>query len=145
MDIRPMVAKGFDLWSPQIITGGMEGFGRGTVQLEYGWQLISVPVAKGYWDSDIHEHVHDNITIARFKNYILDQITDLYGNSVVEVANTFLGDNQFFYSYVVGVTPESSSHNWQLVYEDDGNFEISGAWINIIGSNAPYLISWGES
>lgn len=143
MDIRPIISR-YDLWSPQIVTGGMEGFGKGTLQLEYGWQLCAIPVQFGYWDSLTHTHVHDGVTVAKFKNYILDQITDLYGSNVVEVANTYLGDNQFFSSYVVGVTPESSPHNWQLVYEDSGNFEISGAWIKIIGPDAPYLISWGQ-
>jgi hypothetical protein len=82
--------------------------------------------------------------VAKFKNYVLDQITDLYGTGIVEVANTYPGDLQAFYSYVVGSTPESSPHNWQLVYDDGGNKEISGFWIKVIGPAAPYLISWGE-
>jgi len=144
MDIRPFVSRSFDLWSPKIITGGMEGFGRGAIQLEQGFQLISIPVQFGWWDSTIHKHVHDGVTIAKFKNYVLDQIIDLYGLHVVEVANTYTGDQQAFYSYVVGVTPESSPHNFKLVYNDNDNFEISGFWINIIGDDTPYLISWGE-
>jgi hypothetical protein len=74
----------------------------------------------------------------------LDQITDLYGAGVVEVANTYTGDAQAFYSYVVGVTPESSFHNFQLTYDDGIHREISGFWIKIIGAGAPYVITWGE-
>lgn len=144
MEIRTLVTKGFDLWSPKIVSGGMEGFGKGTIQLEQGWQLVSVPVLFGYWSSVSHEHIHDGTTVAKFKNYILDQITDLYGAGVVEVANTYTGDQQIFYSYVVGVTPESSPNNFRLVYNDNENYEISGFWINVIGPSAPYIISWGE-
>jgi hypothetical protein len=143
MDIRPLVSRGFDLWSPQIITGGVEGFGSGTIQIEYGWQLISIPVQYGYWDTNTHSLVHDDITVARFKNYVLDQIIDLYGSGTVEVANTYTGDQQAFFSYVVGSTPESSPHNFRLVYEDEGNFEISGFWIKSVNVN-PMIIGWGE-
>ncbi len=144
MDIRPLISKGFDLWSPRIVSGGMEGFGKGTIQLEKGWQLISIPVRFGWWDSISHSHIHDNITVAKFKNYVLDQIEDLYGSNVVEVANCYTGDAQQFYSYVVGSTPDTSIHNFQLVYDDNNNFEIVGFWINIIG-NGSYIISWGEN
>ena len=89
--------------------------------------------------------MHDDVTIAKFKNYVLDQITDLYGADIVEVANTYLGDNQFFWNYAVGSTPPGSPHNFQLVYNDSGYPEISGLWIKIIGLAAPYLITWGET
>jgi len=141
MDIRPLVSRGFDLWSPQVVMGG---FGSGTIQLEYGWQLCAIPVQFGYWDSNTHKLIHDDVTVARFKNYVLDQTDDLYGMGVIEVANTYLGDNQFFYSYIVGVTPESSEHNFQFIYKDSGSFEISGIWVKVIGNNAPYIISWGK-
>jgi hypothetical protein len=103
----------------------------------------------GYWDSTAHEHVHDDSTVAKFENYILEQIDDLYATAsgvetIVEVANTYLGDNQFFWSYVAGSTPTSSPHNFQMVYQDGTNQEISGFWIKIIGPAAPYNITWGE-
>jgi len=145
MDIRPLVSKGFDMWSPTVITGDIAGFGSGTIQLEYGWQLVAAPVQFGYWNSIIHKHIHDGITEAKFKNYILDQIEDLYGTDKIEVANTYTGDNQFFYSFIVGVTPENYPHNWNLIYSDSGSFEISGFWINVVGIDGPYTISWGES
>jgi len=115
----------------------------GRIQIENGWQLVSVPIENGYWDAGSHVHVHDDITTAKFKNYVLDQIEDLYGTGRIEVANTYTGDNQFFYSYVVGSTPESSPHNFQMVYDDSGYAEISGWWIKSTYSGT-MLISWGE-
>lgn len=142
MNIKYLSSLGYDLWPCDATTSGIGGYG--TIQLEYGWQLIAVPIQYGYWDATAHEHVHDDVTIAKFKNYVLDQITDLYGAGIVEVANTYLGDNQFFWNYVVGSTPEGSPHNFRLVYNDSGHLEISGFWIKIVGLSAPYLITWGE-
>ena len=143
MDIRVVSSNGYNLWYEECTTSS-GGMGSGTIQLETGWQLSAVPVEHGFWCSSTHQHVHDGITIAKFKNYILDQITDLYGTGIVEVANTYTGDQQAFYSYVVGSTPESSPHNFQLIYNDSGNLEISGFWIKVIGNSGPYSISWGE-
>jgi hypothetical protein len=128
--------------------------GSGYIQLEFGWQLIAIPVIHGYWDDTTHAHVHDDVTVAKFENYVLDQIEDLYTNvsgttvsgveEIVEVANTYTGDEQAFFSYVVGSTPTGSPHNFQLVYDDVGYNEISGFWIKIINAGAPYNITWGE-
>lgn len=143
MDIRPLVSRGYDLWSPQIVTGGMEGFGRGTIQIETGWQLISIPVQHGYWDKVTHKLIHDDATVAKFENYVLDQIEDLYGAGTVEVANTYPGDAQMYLSYVVGSTPSSSPNNFQLIYQDGTSYEISGFWIKSLNPT-PMLIEWGE-
>lgn len=143
MDIRPLVTRGWDLWSPTIITGEEVGFGSGTIQIEQGWQLIAIPVQYGYWNSITHSLVHDGVTVARFKNYVLDQIEDLYGSGTVEVANTYTGDSQIYYSYVVGSTPESSPNNFQLIYQDGASFEISGFWIKSLNAT-PMTIGWGE-
>jgi len=123
--------------------------GYGSIQLEFGWQLIAIPIDYGYWDSITHAHVHNDVTRAKAENYVMDQIEDLYATvsgieTIVEVANTYTGDQQAFFSYVVGSTPTSSPHNFQMVYSDGANQEISGFWIKIIGPNAPYLITWGE-
>ena len=142
MDVRYLAWAGYQLAPCDTTSSGIGGYG--SIELEEGWQLIAVPIQHGYWDSVEHKHVHDGVTKAKFKNYILDQITDIYGNGVVEVANTYLGDNQFFWSYVVGSTPETSPHNFQMVYEDGPNLEISGFWIKIIGPASPYIITWGE-
>ena len=142
MDVRYQAWAGYQLAPCGTTSSGIGGYG--SIELEEGWQLIAVPIRYGYWDSIKHEHVHDDTTVARFKNYILDQITDVYGNNIVEVANTYPGDLQAFLSYVVGSTPETSPHNFQMVYEDGSNLEISGFWIKIIGPNSPYIITWGE-
>lgn len=115
----------------------------GFIQIEEGWQMIAIPIEYGYWDSATHQHVHDEVTVAKFKNYVLDQIEDIYGNGMVEVANTYTGDNQAFYSYVVGSTPESSPHNFNMVYTDGLYKEISGFWIKSTSSGI-MNISWGE-
>jgi hypothetical protein len=141
MDPRQLVTSGYNLWPCDVTVSGIGGYG--VIELEPNWQLISCPIVYGYWDSTTHEHVHDDTTVAKFKNYILDQIEDLYGTGKVEVANTYTGDQQAFYSYVVGSTPESSSHNFNLVYNDEGNYEISGFWIKMTTTSG-ISITWGE-
>jgi hypothetical protein len=140
MEIRTISSAGYNLWADICEEGG--GVGSGSIELELGWQLCAIPIQYGYWDSSSHQHVHDDITVAKFKNYILDQIEDLYGVGKVEVANTYVGDVGAFYSYVVGSTPESSIHNWQLTYDDGSYQEISGFWIKTTVSGM--IISWGE-
>jgi len=147
MDIRYIATKGYDFYPCEEITSS--GIGSGSIELEYGWQLIAIPVEFGYWNSTTHQHVHDDVTQAKVENYVIDQIEDLYVTAsgietIVEVANTYTGDNQAFYSYVVGSTPTSSPHNFKLIYDDGLHREISGFWIKIIGIAAPYLITWGE-
>jgi len=142
MDVRYIGWAGYELKVCDATTSGIGGYG--SIQLEYGWQMIAIPIVDGYWSSVDHKHIHDENTTAKFKNYVLDQITDLYGSGVVEVANTYLGDNQFFWNYVPGSTPTSSPHNFQMVYDDGISKEISGFWIKIIGPAAPYTITWGE-
>lgn len=147
MNMSYIAWAGYDLAECDVTSSGIGG--DGSIQLEFGWQLIAIPVVYGYWDDTAHEHVHDDVTVAKFENYVLDQIDDLYATvsgieTIVEVANTYTGDQQAFWSYVVGSTPTSSPHNFQLVYDDSGYNEISGFWIKIIGPSAPYLITWGE-
>lgn len=142
MDLRFVASAGYQLWGTTTASGTCSNFG--SIQLEPGWQLISVPVGYGYWDSSSHQHVHDDVTVAKFKNYVLDQIEDLYGTGLVEVANTYLGDNQFFWSYVVGSTPDGSPHNFQLIYDDGPYREISGFWIKMTTTSG-IIINWGEA
>jgi hypothetical protein len=146
-DIRFIAWAGYDFKGCPPAPTASGGIGSGTIELEYGWQLVAIPVEYGYWDSTAHQPVHDGATIARIKNYVMDQIEDIYATAasgIVEVANTYTGDNQFFWNYVVGNTPDGSQHNFQLVYNDGSNQEISGFWIKIIGPAAPYTIEWGE-
>jgi hypothetical protein len=124
-------------------TSGVGTIG-GTIELEPGWQLITTPVEFGYWDITSHRHIHDVSTLARFENYIMVQIDDLYGPGNIEVANTFTGDSQSYYSYIPGSTPSNSPHNFFMVYNDGSNKEYTGYWIKSVNINN-MIISWGES
>lgn len=140
MDIRPTVAR-YDLWSQEIESEECDN--NGSIQLEANaWSLIAVPINQGWWNSSTHMHVHDTTT-AKIKNYVIDQIDDLYGTGKILVANAYLGDNQYFYSYVPGVTPESSVHNFQLIYTDGIHNEITGFWIYSQHSS-DIEITWGD-
>jgi len=140
MDIRFISWNGYQLAPCDSTTSGIGGYG--SIQLEPGWQLISIPIQHGYWDGTAHEHVHDESTVAKFENYVMDQIDDLYGGGV-EVANTYPGDLQAFLSYVSGSTPPTSPHNFQLVYADGPHLEISGFWIKMTTASG-VVITWGE-
>jgi len=146
MDVRFQAWAGYQL-APSILTviSGTEGdcVGNGTIEIEPGWQLIATPIKYGYWDDTLHVHIHDGTTQAKFKNYILDQINDLYGPDNIEVANTYTGDQQAFYSYVVGSTPEGSPHNFNMIYADGTSQEVSGFWVKSLSASA-FTISWGE-
>lgn len=141
MDIRFLAWNGYQLSPCDSTVSGIGGYG--SIQLEPGWQLISIPIQYGYWDEVSHEHVHDDSTQAKFENYVMHQIDDLYGSGAVEVANTYPGDVQAFYSYVAGSTPSSSPHNFQLVYADGPHQEISGFWIKMTTTSG-IVITWGE-
>ena len=84
--------------------------------------------------------------LANIQNYILDQIEDLYNvkaSDYISIANTYTGDNQFFYNYIPGVTNPLSTNNFNFVYNDGYNEEYVGFWIKSI-SDIPFTIKWGE-
>jgi len=139
MEIRTISSAGYNLWTDICEEGGV---GSGSIELELGWQLCAIPVQYGYWDSSSHQHVHDDVTVAKCKNYIIDQIEDLYGTGKIERASTYTGDEQAFFNYNPGSTPEASPHNWQLTYDDGIHKEISGFWIKTLTSGI--VITWGE-
>jgi hypothetical protein len=119
----------------------------GEIQIESDrWQLITVPVIYGYWDTSNHVLVHDGVTIARVKNYVLDQIEDIMGNPVqsyIKVVNTYIGDNNYFYNYIPGVTNPLSTHNFPLAYLDGDRVEYVAFWIKSIHTS-DIIIKWGE-
>ena len=144
VDIRYISSAGHQLWGGVCDTVASGIGGSGSIQLEPGWQLIAIPVEYGYWDDTAHEHVHDDVTRAKFENYVMDQIDDLYPTlSGVDIAKAYLGDNQFFWNYVPNSTPPDSPHNFQLVYDDGIHREISGFWINMTTTSG-IIITWGE-
>lgn len=110
------------------------------------WQMITIPIRYGYWDKTTHDHVHDDTTIATVKNYIIDQIEDVYGvpaNTMIEVINTYVGDVHKMYNYVCGITIDSSEHNFPLAYMDSGKVEYAAIWVKSIHPT-PFNIKWGE-
>jgi len=130
-----LVTHGFVIPSPNDVLL------KGTIELEKGWQLCAIPIKFGRWSINQHKHIHDN-TIAKFKNYVMDQIDDLYGTGKILVANTFTGDNQYFYNFVPNLTSENSVNNFNLVYNDNSSYEVMGFWIKSL-SPTPLIISWG--
>ena len=116
------------------------------IEIEKGWQLLSIPIKNGYFDKDKKVLVHKTEVLANIQNYILDQIESVYGiqaSEYISIANTYTGDNQFFYNYIPGVTNPLSTNNFNFVYDDNGNEEYVGFWIKSI-SETPFKIKWGE-
>lgn len=119
----------------------------GEIELEPNrWQMIAVPVMFGYWDSTNSQLVHDGLTVATIKNYVLDQIADTMGGvaeTYIESAHTYIGDNNFYYNYLPGVTNSLSVHNFPLAYLDGDRVEYVGFWIKSIHTDN-IIIRWGE-
>lgn len=122
----------------------------GSIQIEPNrWQLVSIPVKYGYFDKNIGKIVNDGVTRAKIKEYVIDQVEYKYGppEQFIEVCNAYIGDKNYFYSFVVGFTNPASEHNFPLIYLDyDSNDnitreEITGFWIKSI-SNQPIIIEW---
>ena len=110
------------------------------------WQMITVPVMYGYWDDVYHQLIHDGITVATVKNYILDQIADIMGSpaeNYVFSVHTYIGDNNFFYNYFPGITNPLSVNNFPLAYLDEDRVEYVAFWLKSIHSSQ-ILIKWGE-
>jgi len=109
------------------------------------WQMISIPIRYGFWDTTTHDLVHDDVTIATIKNYVADQIEDVYGvpaSTMIEVFNTYIGDIHKMYNYVPNITIENSEHNFPLAYIDDGRVEYVGMWVKSIHPTT-FTIKWG--
>lgn len=117
----------------------------GSIEIEPNrWQMISIPIQYGYWDTSTHKHVH-NSYIAKIKNYVIDQIEDVYGvpsETMVEVINTYVGDNHKMWNYVCGTTIDQSEHNFPLAYIDGDNIEYCGLWVKSIHPET-FTITWG--
>lgn len=129
------------------ITTSGTSCGSGIIEVEPNrWQLVSIPIKYGYWDSNLHKHIHDDVTIARIKNYVVDQIEDVYGvdaNTMVEVFNTYFGDVNKYYNFIPNVTDPLSIHNFELGYQDTNDTEYTGFWIKSVYDSV-FLITWGE-
>ncbi len=146
MEIRTLVSAGYNLWEGDCVT--TSGIGGGYLDIEPGFQMISVPITYGYWDSTTHQHVHDDITIATIYNYIIQQMEDIYsvdGDTMIEVFNTLVGSQGNYWNFVPGVTDPASSHNFQLSYYDSGagGYEYTGFFVKSIHP-VSFTIQWGD-
>ena len=120
--------------------------GKGVIEIEKGWQILAVPIKFGYYDKVLHKLIHETDIKANIQNYILDQIEDKYkikSSDCIAIANTYTGDNQFFFNYIPGVTNPLSSNNFNFIYTDGINEEYIGFWIKSV-SDTPFKIIWGE-
>ncbi len=124
----------------------------GQIEIEPNiWQLIAIPIEFGYYNIPTSSLIHDSITQAKIKNYVLDQLEDKYCppatdiSDLIEVANAYFGDNNFFYNFVPTITPTSSVHNFPLTYTDNttGTYkEVTGFWIKSVHTANMY-VDWG--
>jgi len=149
-NIKYLASAGYDLWSePCIVSGTIcSGIGGGYIDIEPGFQMISVPITHGWWSSTAHEHVHDDTTVANVYNYIIQQIEDIYGvdgDTMIEVFNTLIGGQGNYWNFVPGVTNPASPHNFQLAYSDPGagSYEYTGFFVKSIHSTS-FIIQWGD-
>ena len=137
-----LATKGIICGATDIVCDSTSAIIFGEIQLEPNrWQLISLPVQFGYWDSSSHIIVNDGVTVAKVKNYIVAQIEDKYvggGESIgdyVEVINTYVGDINAFWTWnSASPPPDSSPNNFPLVYIDGTRKEIAGIWLKSVTS-----------
>ncbi len=121
----------------------------GEIEIEPNrWQLIAIPCQYGFWRSTEHKIVNDGSTISKVKNYIISQIEDKYvggGESIgdyVEIVNTYFGDDNAFRTWnETSPPPDSSPHNFPLVYVDGARKEVAGIWVKSVAS-IPLILEW---
>lgn len=124
--------------------------GKGSIEVEANeWQLCAIPVTTGIWENGIFS----SITIrSTFANYVVSQLESKYNTNIgnlIELANTKVGDNSYFYNYIPNITPDDSDQNFFLTYIDDDNdsndnlikYEVTGFWIKSI-ADFPLIIDW---
>jgi hypothetical protein len=149
VDIRFISSAGYDLFcTPCTESGTCSGIAGGYVEVEPGFQMVSLPVTHGWWNSTTHEHVHDGSTVANVYNYVVQQIEDVYGvnaNTMIEVFNTLIGGQGNYWNFVPLVTNPASPHNFQLAYFDVGVgvYEYTGFFIKSIHPTN-FTIQWGD-
>jgi hypothetical protein len=112
--------------------GGGGGPSSGSVRLQRGvWQIIAIPV------SGVNVNSYFLTTLATQEG---ENIEDL-----VEVVNTYRGDLDRFLSFIPSVTNPASENNFPLMYNDQGNLEVTGFWIkmkNYTHTTNDLIFSW---
>ena len=139
----PLVTKGMIV--PPVSTSTIAT--SGSIEIEPNrWQMISIPVKFGYFDTIDEEIKVSGSVRSTIYNYVVTQLETLYSDSIenlVEVINTYVGDNDYFYNYVPGFTPVASEHNFPLTYIDGSRDEITPFWIKSkVGFNM--VINWSS-
>jgi hypothetical protein len=126
-------------------TGTMSG----TINIQPGWQLVTIPTIRGYFDIAQGKIIKDKAVHATVKNYLIDQLAYKLNvpveqmNQYIEVCIAYRG-GELSQNFVVGVTPASSVNNFRLAYIDEENNkkEFTAFWVkNISGMTLPE-ISW---
>lgn len=104
----------------------------GTIRLQRGkWQLISIPLEGKF----VKEYLIDRLALQEAQD----------ASDLIEVVNTYRGTEDKFFSYVVGVTADTSEGNFPLVYDDNGSKEIAGVWVKMkdyTHTTEDLLLSW---
>jgi len=114
---------------------GSDGVGgSGKILLQRGqWQMIAMPVA----DKKVAEYLCDRLA---------DQ-EDVADSDLIEVVNTFRGGDGKFLSYLPGITSKDSVNNFTLIYNDNGDDEISAMWVKTKEwehTEDDIELSWGD-
>jgi len=134
----PLVTKG-------MISPRKGGLLEGEIEIEPDrWQLISLPVKYGYYNIIDNEIKRSKTVRATIYNYVVTQLETVYSDDIenlIGVVNTYIGDNNFFWNYVPGFTPEESEHNFKLIYDDGPREEIVPFWIRS-KVNYNMIIKW---
>ena len=139
----PLVTKGMIVPTSSSSTIATSG----SIEIESNrWQMISIPVKYGYFDTVNEEIKISDSVRSTIYNYVVTQLETLYSDNIenlVEVINTYVGDNDYFYNYVPGFTPIASEHNFPLTYIDGIRDEIVPFWIKSkVGYNM--VLEWGS-
>lgn len=147
MDLRYISSAGYQLWEGAGTTesGVISG---GYIDIEPGFQMISIPVTHGFWDTTSSGHVHTTSIPATVYNYIVQQVEHIYGvpgEDMIEVFNTLIGGSPIYFNFQVGVTNPLDTHNFKLAYYDSeaDDYEYTGFFIKSIHSSS-FRIQWGE-
>jgi len=146
MDIRYISSAGYDLFCEPCVTesGVVTG---GYIDIEPGFQMISIPITHGYWDTTTSGHIHTTSIPATVYNYIVQQAEYVYGvpgEDMIEVFTTLIGGSSIYYNFTVGVIDPGSYHNFQLAYYDleADDYEYTGFFIKSIHPTS-FKIQWG--
>jgi len=117
----------------KVVYAGGRGPHKGEIEIEPNvWQLLVVPTAYGYFDTNTGKLVNDRNTPSTIKNYVMDQIEYVEGSAAenyIEIANAYIDP--------------LTTQNFPLGYDDGGKLEYTAFWIKSIHSNT-ITIEWKE-